>query len=419
MIRTSPSVSYSIWLKRILDTHASQAWNAEPTDVREREDEELNGLWSEITEGQTQRLWGLSSDLYTLRDQEKWVESDWPRLNERELAEAQNEAFQRKHWDKLLEYLRRPPRFLPRPLTDYLRGRAWMELGHPEVALLFFDNAARLDPENSTYGVLSLECLKSLQDWPEILRRCDRYAREATTPAVLLFRAADALHAYADHTGSQEHYEKALRAVEIGFRNLAQNGQDESLSAVIVGAYATKSLCLEHLGRTQDALQVLDQAIMRYPEKASLLAARGLLKQQLGRADDARDDFQQAANRAAAVAWPYLELARHALDGNRQDEAAEICRQGLALVPQGGPAALLHEMLAVALFRLNQPRESVRAELRTAAQLDPLSEQIRFNREEFERLASQPGAKEPRWQLASIAPVVAIEDVCSQLQPLV
>ncbi len=81
IVRTGPAVSYSIWLKKILDTHTSQAWDSEPIDVQERQDEELNDLWSEIDECQKQRLWGLSSDLNTLRDRETWVESDWSRMS--------------------------------------------------------------------------------------------------------------------------------------------------------------------------------------------------------------------------------------------------------------------------------------------------------------------------------------------------
>ncbi len=51
--RITPSVSYSMWLKRILDTHMSQAWDAEPTDNRQREDEELNDVWTEISDCHT------------------------------------------------------------------------------------------------------------------------------------------------------------------------------------------------------------------------------------------------------------------------------------------------------------------------------------------------------------------------------
>lgn len=85
-VKTSPSVSYSMWLKRILDAHSAQSWNTEPTDIQEREDDELNDLWTEIDDRQRQRLWGLSSDLNSLRDRETLVESDWPPMTRKELA---------------------------------------------------------------------------------------------------------------------------------------------------------------------------------------------------------------------------------------------------------------------------------------------------------------------------------------------
>ena len=153
-VKTSSSVSYSMWLKRILDAHSAQSWNTEPMDIQEREDDELNDLWTEIDDRQRQRLWGLSSDLNSLRNRETFVDSDWPPMTRAELAEAQRAAFEGKDWDKLLEFLRRPPRFHSRDTVDYLRGRAWQEMGHPEVAVLFFDNASRLR-RKSPHTVLS------------------------------------------------------------------------------------------------------------------------------------------------------------------------------------------------------------------------------------------------------------------------
>jgi hypothetical protein len=216
IVRTSASVSYSIWrLKEILDVHTNAAWDAPPGEAQERKDEELNELWTEIDEAQKRRLWGLSSDLNTLRDRETWFESDWPPMTQQELARAAADAFQRQDWDKLLEHLRRPPRFAPRETVDDLRGRAWMEMGHPEVALLFFDNAARLSPGNANYGVYALECLKAIENWTEILQRCQAYMKDRATPARLLFRAADALHACAHQSGDREHYRQALKTVAL------------------------------------------------------------------------------------------------------------------------------------------------------------------------------------------------------------
>jgi tetratricopeptide (TPR) repeat protein len=404
-----------MWLKRILDTHASQAWDAEPMDIGEREDEELNDLWIEIGDCHKQRLWGLSSDLNTLRDRETWVESDWPPMTKEELGRAQSESFQRKDWDSFLEYLRRPPRFLPQNMVDYLRGRAWMAMGHPEVALLFFDNAARLESANSTYGVLALECLKAMQDWPEVLKRCEANLQDPATPARLLFRTADALHVYANHTGEHQFYHEALRAIEKGFGRLDQAGQQEPLSSILAGAYATKSLCLEHLDRAEESLQVFDEAVQRFPENTTLLTARGLLKQELGIAD-AVDDFRQAVTRGTPVVWSYIELARFELQEGRNQEAVDLCRRGIALAQRDNVAAILFELLAIALLRLNDSREAVRAAFQTAGELDPLSEEIRSNCERFESFTAKPEMGEPQWQLDPTPSEIAIDEVYAQLQ---
>lgn len=413
--RITPSVSYSMWLKRILDTHLSRAWGAEPTENREREDEELNEVWTEIDDCQKQRLWGLSSDLNTLRDREKWVESDWPPMTKEELGQAQTEAFQRKQWDKFLEYLRRPPRFLPQNMVDYLRGRAWREMGHPEVALLFFDNAARLEPRNTTYPVLALDCLKTMQDWPELLRRCEAFICDSATPARLLFRAADALHVYANQSGEQEYYRRALHAVEEGFDRMQQTGQPEQLDSILAGAYATKSLCLEHLGRVEDALHVFDEAVQRFPENTTLLTARGLLKQELGRAD-AIDDFRDAVGRGTSVVWAYIEVARDALREGRIQDAIDLGRRGITLAQRDSVAALLFQFLAIALLRFNDSMDAVRAAFQMASELDPLNEEIRINCARFESFAADPATGEPQWQLESTLPEIAFDEVYAQLQ---
>jgi len=398
-----------------LDAHAFRAWDADATEVREREDEELNEVWAEIDECHKQRLWGLAADLNTLRDRETWVESDWPPMTKEELGRAQTEAFQRKRWDAFLEYLRRPPRFLPRHMVDYLRGRAWLEMGHPEVAVLFFDNAARLEPANTSYSVLALECLKAMENWPAVLQRCEAYLADAATPARLLFRAADALHVYGHHAGEQDYYHRALCAVEKGFAGLKQAGQPESLASILAGAYATKSLCLEQLGRNDESLRVFDEAVQRFPENTTLLAARGLLKQKLGRAD-AVDDFREAVDRGTSVVWAFIGLAQNALQERRNDDAVVLCRRGLALAQRDAVAAMLFELLAIALLRVNDSANAVRAAFQNAAELDPLREDIRINLERFEDFAADPAAEEPQWQLDTTPQEIAVDEVYAQLQ---
>ncbi len=410
-VKTSPSVSYSMWLKRILDAHSAQSWNTEPTDIQEREDDELNDLWTEIDDRQRQRLWGLSSDLNSLRDRETLVESDWPPMTRKELAHAQSVAFQARDWDKLLEYLRRPPRFHSRDTVDYLRGRAWQGMGHPEVAVLFFDNARRLGPENPAYGFFGLECLKAMEAWPEVLRRFDSSMRDPATPAQLLFSAADAVCIYASRTGDFSYYEKAINAVDEGFRRVGQPGQQEPLDEILSGAYGTKSICLGHLGRADESLRVYDEAVRRFPQNTTLLTARGLLKQELGRSD-AVDDFRQAVALGTTAAWAYLELARDELRRGRSEEAIDLCKRALPLAQRDtSMQAALFELTAIAKYRRNESADAVRAAFQRAGELDPLNEEIRMNRDRFESFTAHPDVGEPEWQLPSKPPRGAIDGV--------
>lgn len=412
--RTSPSVSYSMWLKRILDLHVAQSWDAASTGVHEREEDELNDLWTEIDDQQKERLWGLSSDLNSLRDRETWVESDWPPMTKEELARAQSDAFHCKRWDEFLQHLRRPPRFLPRNIVDYLRGRAWMEMGHPEVALLFFDNAKRLNPENANYCVLALECLKAMQDWPEVLNRCQAYLRDSAASARLLFIVADVLHAHALQSGDGRYFHEALRAVDEGFARMGPS--NEELASVVVGAYATKAQCLNHLGQAHESLRVLDEAVQRFPDNSTLLIARGFLKQQLD-LPDAIHDLREALERRTEIVWPYVELARQALLSGKDQESVELCRRGLALARNDTARAILSELLAIALHRLNDSGDAIRAAFRAACELDPLNEEIRINAERFESMAANTESEEPKWKLDMLPPAAALDEVYAQLQP--
>jgi tetratricopeptide (TPR) repeat protein len=408
--------SYSMWLKRILDVHVAQSWDAESTAVHEREEEELNDVWTEIDDQQKERLWGLSSDLNSLRDRETWVESDWPPMTKEELARAQAGAFDRKRWDEFLQQLRRPPRFLPRNIVDYLRGRAWMEMGHPEVALLFFDNAKRLEPRNTNYCVLALECLRAMQDWPEVLNRCEACVRDSAASARLLFRVADALHAHALQSGQGSYYHEALRAVDEGFARLGAS--EAELASALAGAYATKALCLKHLGRADESLRVLDEAVQRFPENTTLLIARGLLKQQLG-LPDAGHDFRRALERGTTIVGPYVELARQALLSGQDQESVQLCRRGLAFARSDTSRAILSELLAIALHRLNDSGDAIRAAFLAASELDPLNEEIRINAQRFESLAADTEPGEPAWRLDPVPPPAAFDEVYAQLQPAV
>ena len=351
---------YLMWLNRIVESHLKRDWDQYQTAADEEKEEWFNDHWRELAETHRHRLWGLSADLNTLHDKETYVERDWTPMTEDELRRQQSEAFAKKDWDRLLDSLRRPPRFRPREDTDYARGRAWMELGHPEVALLFFDNASRLNPRNLAFPSLALECLKLIPDWNQALTRAERYRQKQDTPARLLFRAGDVYHVIAYHLGDPTNYEKAVEVADRGLTMLAEGASHETISSVIAGAYATKALSLEHLGRPGQALEVFNEAIARFPENTTLITARGLLKQQLGDAA-ALEDFREAVAGGTALVWPYLELARDALRHGQYKTVPGLCRRGLDCNPREAVAALLFQLTAIALFNLGDASDAVEA----------------------------------------------------------
>ncbi len=400
ILKKTPSATYSQWLANIVETHKSQSWNKQLTEADEQKEEELNGLWAELDDAQKQRLWGLSADLYTLRDQEKWVDSDWPPMSEEELGRAQAEAFHAEEWDRLLELLRRPPRFRPRPTVDYMRAQAWREMGHPEVALLFLDNATRLDPANAMYAEVALGCLMAVQDWPEILRRCDFYVQNSATPPRLLFRAADALRAYADQSGTQRFYRESIKAVDEGVARSSQSNSPENAAALLASApaYATKGLCLLQLGEAEASLKVLDDAVAKFPHKTQFLFLRGAVRQELG-VSDALTDFRKAVEGGSEIAWPYIELARDAFQAGQNQYAVNLACKGLEHVRRPSDRAILFELLAIASTRSQSNESFIRQAFRSALELDPLNERIRTNSNMFESYMAIREAPEPQWKV--------------------
>ena len=81
----------------------------------------------------------------------------------REWLEPQlQEAMKREDWWRVLELLRNGPDFLAPDQVANLRGQAYNALGHPDIALLFYEYAAGQAPQNPVYPVSVRETLQQL-----------------------------------------------------------------------------------------------------------------------------------------------------------------------------------------------------------------------------------------------------------------
>jgi hypothetical protein len=145
----SSSMNHMAWISHIVDVHQGQSWGTVRTQEQASQENSLNEQWENLEEVWRQRIWGLSADLNTLRDNEVvWV-SDWPPMSEAALHGVDfcptfmvQSAIDNEDWDSALEYLRH--HVIPRDERDVLRGRCWAGLGHEDVAQLFIENAERL-----------------------------------------------------------------------------------------------------------------------------------------------------------------------------------------------------------------------------------------------------------------------------------
>ncbi len=70
------------------------------------------------------------------------------------------EARQEGEWDRALELLRRWRAHTAPALVSYLRGSIWIEAGDPHTAVLFYDHASRLQPDNGNYLASFLHTLE-------------------------------------------------------------------------------------------------------------------------------------------------------------------------------------------------------------------------------------------------------------------
>lgn len=151
----SENANYRNEIRAILRLH--RLWMAGKGESQEadaiRDDDRP---WRLLTEVERKRIRGLSEDLNSISDPP-------PSQGAAELnAEAHaklagvNDARQRGDWDRALELLRAAGKNVPPALASYLRGSIWLQAGDAEVAVVFIEHAAQLEPDSSSYRALAL-----------------------------------------------------------------------------------------------------------------------------------------------------------------------------------------------------------------------------------------------------------------------
>lgn len=98
---------------------------------------------------------------------------------------------------------------------------------------------------------------------------------------------------------------------------------------------------LLHLGRTDDALAMLDAGLVQFPESPDFLLARARLQRQLGFRRAAERDALTAVGRAPTDVDGWILLASLRLELESPTRAAEAAERALALAPERSDVRLL------------------------------------------------------------------------------
>ncbi len=171
----------------ILEAHAKLARGESSLPETDAEYDRMEEAWFNLNPAEKVRLDGLSADLHMLQGEEVLQRLDPLERSADRLGKRLQTALESNNWEEVLVLLRYGPPFLSRDQIALLRGRAWQELGHDDVALLFFDYAGKAKPDNAKAQLFGLHTLLKLGRIEEALRRSEKYAEaESTNPSSLL-----------------------------------------------------------------------------------------------------------------------------------------------------------------------------------------------------------------------------------------
>lgn len=352
--------------------------------------------WRALTETERDRVQGLSADLFAISDPMEGGPREMNPQAQRNLTEA-FEARQRGDWDRALSLLRRWEKYITPALLSYLRGGIWLEAGYPEVGVVFYEHAAKLEPDNANYAVLSLQALEQSDPLQarakanQILQDPDKHS------PLLVIRAADVVFNATREMAEPDAGNVFRSLVPVLTKALPGIPEEEKTSFYLMGLMLL-AFCHERLGETNAALDYYSRGVRIKPSDDALLTGRGILT--YGKSPQSALDFEQAVKLGSSLVWPYFFLAHHYLLNNRYEDCRRVCERGLQMNAPPTVHSQLWEWLAIAETELDFPSDRVRSRFEQALRLDPSNDMARRNLEAFEEAIAHPTAGKV-WQKRS------------------
>src|SRR6266849_726278 len=268
---------------------------------------QMDPLWHSMSEAERERIRGLSEDFYLMREgaprQVQMLPDEKAHWSE-EAATVLTRMLTGMEADAALKFLRKPmPADQPRYVVPFMKARCWERLGEMELALLFLEEAVRLD---SHQAVCVLILLLKHGRREEAAKYAERIIDDKQSTGEELYQAAVALFLHTRRINPSQArpiWSKVVSVLERALRVFLTTPRHErEVPFADVFIFAMLGFVHRLLGSRETALRVYDEGLARYPTNATLLTLRGLA---LTDTDPAKalSDFRAAVQAQGRSMW--------------------------------------------------------------------------------------------------------------------
>lgn len=313
--------AYVRYIRHLSELHelmkAGRGDSVDADDLRDEMDES----WKRLTASQIERTDEVSADLYSLESGSPIQHPAKVDNQDAPAREQLQEAMRGRDWKNVLRILRTQPEQFDRAEAAYYRGRCWERLNEPEIAIRFYEEAARIRPE---YLIPLVDCLR-LRGMPDVAGKLldDLVCMSRDwEPSLQAFLALSAM-SLAMESVPLATRQLALRRAA-GMLVLAASRAEKSDNRIRMGEWlGIAAFCSWLADQDQLALDYCTQAISRDPSKAETRVLRGWIQFKTNR-ELALADFRVAVEQGCAIFLPYRFLLARALQQKDLQEARRI-----------------------------------------------------------------------------------------------
>ena len=145
------SSHYTEYVRLLKELHLLALRGHRDTSHTDALRDDMDAHWEQLDPHEIERVKMLSADLGMLRGTEVYRQVPDIEKSPEWLAPRLDTAWHSQDWTTVLALLRTGPTFISPIQTACLRARAYQELGHADIALLFYEHAAELAARAADY----------------------------------------------------------------------------------------------------------------------------------------------------------------------------------------------------------------------------------------------------------------------------